>query len=243
MLAFVDRALFFELGFLGECLGPAIAGILIIRGAKAMPGREALAWRILGSGFVLAGFWVGFVGVLSFTVGIPAFGPHDLLFLTAYGLAIVGFLMIPHAGTGFQSKIRVLLDGLIGAVSVAILIAVYFLPGIRVHLASATIWERIAGAGYPLLDSLMVIVALIVTIRRSAWRFDLRIAAIGAAMVVQAFADLTLLTAGVGTTLTEAVPDFRIFSLPFFFSSSQPVKLANVPLHASTPIDGSPSGP
>ncbi len=156
---------------------------------------------MIGCGFLLAGVGVGVTGVLSFAVGIPAFGPLDLIFLTAYVLAISGFLLIPHAGAGLQSKIRVLLDGLIGCLSVAILIGVYFLPGIRVHLDAATPWERFAGVSYPLLDSLMVVVALIVTIRRSAWRFDIRIAAIGIAMTVQALADLMLLNSGIGATL------------------------------------------
>lgn len=217
ILAFVDRDRFFDLGFLAEIVGPTTAGVLMVRGAKVHPEREAMAWRIMGVGFLVAGLGVALAGVLSMTVGIPAFGPLDLVFLLAYAVAITGFLLIPHAGAGFQSKIRVFLDGIIGAASVSLIIGVYFLPGIRLHLDAATPWERIAGVGYPILDSLMVVVALIVTIRRSAWRFDIRIAAIGAAMVVQAFADLTLLNSGVGATLTDAQPDFRIFLLAVLF--------------------------
>ncbi len=217
LLSFVDQERFELLGFLGEFVGPTIAGGLILRGAKVHPDREALAWRVIGCGFLLAGVGVGVTGVLSFAVGIPAFGPFDLIFLTAYVLAISGFLLIPHAGAGLQSKIRVLLDGVIGCLSVAILIGVYFLPGIRIHLEAATPWERFAGVSYPLLDSLMVVVALIVTIRRSAWRFDIRIAAIGIAMTVQALADLMLLNSGIGATLTEAQPDFRVFLLAVLF--------------------------
>jgi signal transduction histidine kinase len=57
----------------------------------------------------------------------------------------------------------------------------------------------------------MVVVAMIVTIRRSAWRFDIRIVALGMAMCVQALADLRLLSSGIGESLTAAQPDFRFF--------------------------------
>jgi signal transduction histidine kinase len=217
LLSFVVPDQIFELGFIGMFVGPAIAGTLIFQGAHVHPDREALAWRLIGVGFLLAAFGLGLTIVLDLLFGIPVFGPTDLIFLSAYGIAITGFLLVPHAGAGFQSKIRVFLDGLIGAVAIATIIGIYFLPGIRARIDGATAWERIAGVGYPLLDSLMVIVALIVTIRRSAWRFDIRIAAIGMAMVVQAFADLRLLNSGIGATLTEARPDFRIFLLAVLF--------------------------
>ncbi len=191
-------------------LGTSVSGLLIYRGARVHPDREALAWRVFGSGLLLAATGVAVTGVLISADALPAFGPHDLIFLTAYSLGIIGFLIMPHVG-GSQSRVRILLDGAVGALSVAILVFVLFLPTIRPHLASATFWERFAGVGYPLLDSLMVVVAMIVTIRRSAWRFDIRIAALGMAMCVQALADFKLLSSGIGESLTAAAPDFRFF--------------------------------
>ena len=211
VLAMINPDTYFEIGLLGEVLGTAAAGILIWRGASVHPDREATAWRIIGSGFFLASIGVLATGVLASVGILPAFGSHDLVFLSAYSLAIVGLLIMPHVGSGVQSRVRIFLDGLIGAVGVAILMYVFFLPGIRIHLDSATPWERFAGVAYPLLDSLLVVVAMIVTIRRSAWRFDIRIAALGSALALQALADLRLLNSGVGESLTDASPDFRFF--------------------------------
>ena len=191
-------------------LGTGTAAILILRGARVHPDREAMAWRLVGTGFLIAAATVGVTGVLASAGALPVFGPHDLAFLSAYSFAIVGFLLMPHVG-GVQSRVRIFLDGAIGAISLAILLVVFFLPGIRAHLAGATFWERFAGIGYPLLDSLMVVVGMIVTIRRSAWRFDVRIVALGTAMGVQALADLQLLSSGIGESLTAAQPDFRFF--------------------------------
>lgn len=210
LLALVDHTRFFEVGLVGMFLGTGAAALLILRGAKVHPDREALAWRLVGTGFLIAATTVAVTGVLASAGALPVFGLHDLAFLTAYSFAIVGFLVMPHVG-GLQSRVRIFLDGAIGAISVGILLMVFFLPGIRVHLAGATFWERVAGIGYPLLDSLMVVVAMIVTIRRSAWRFDIRIVALGMAMCVQALADLRLLSSGIGESLTAAQPDFRFF--------------------------------
>ncbi|HEY3428776.1 MAG TPA: hypothetical protein VGK83_08935, partial [Acidimicrobiia bacterium] len=210
LLAFVDHTRFFEVGLVGMFLGTGTAAILILRGARVHPDREALAWRLVGTGFLIAAATVGVTGVLASAGALPVFGPHDLAFLSAYSFAIVGFLLMPHVG-GVQSRVRIFLDGAIGAISLAILLVVFFLPGIRAHLAGATFWERFAGIGYPLLDSLMVVVGMIVTIRRSAWRFDVRIVALGTAMGVQALADLQLLSSGIGESLTAAEPDFRFF--------------------------------
>jgi signal transduction histidine kinase len=210
VLAFFNPTRYFELGLVGMVVGSSAAGILIVRGAKVHPDREALAWRLVGSGLLIAVAGVATTGVLASIGVLPVYGPHDIVFLTAYTFVITGFLAMPHVG-GTQSRVRIFLDGAIGATSVAVLLVVFFLPGIRVHLAGATFWERFAGIGYPLLDSLMVVVAMIVTIRRSAWRFDIRTAALGGAMCVQAFADLSLLSSGIGESLTAAQPDFRFF--------------------------------
>jgi signal transduction histidine kinase len=52
---------------------------------------------------------------------------------------------------------------------------------------------------------------MIVTIRRSTWRFDLRIVLFGIGMVVQAISDLGLLATGVGQSFEDAKPNFFLF--------------------------------
>ena len=124
---------------------------------------------------------------------------------------MAGFAIMPQLGTMLGNRIRVLLDGLIGALSMATLIWVIFYPALEEHLRSATSWERFAGVAYPLLDTLMVVVAMIVTIRRSNFRFDPRIVLFGVGMVAHSIGDLSLLTSGVGENFADAEPNFLLF--------------------------------
>ena len=91
---------------------------------------------------------------------------------------------MPQLGTMLGNRIRVLLDGLIGALSMATLIWVVFYPALEEHLST----RRRPGnglRGWPIRCSTpsMVVVAMIVTIRRSNSRFDPRIVLFGVGMV------------------------------------------------------------
>jgi signal transduction histidine kinase len=140
-----------------------------------------------------------------------------LIFLAAYALVLSGFVLMPQLGTQLRSRVRVMLDGTIGALSVVTILWVFYYDTLAALLASATFWERFAGLAYPVADSLLVVAALIVTIRRSIWRFDLRVVFFGIGMVVQAIADLTLLSTGVGQTFEEAKPNFFLFLVAVMF--------------------------
>ncbi|HEX2421038.1 MAG TPA: hypothetical protein VHL55_05515, partial [Acidimicrobiia bacterium] len=90
LLALIDHTRFFEVGLAGMVLGHGVAGLLIFRGAKVHPDREALAWRLIGLALMLAGIGVAATGVLASIGILPAFGPHDLIFLGVYATVIVG---------------------------------------------------------------------------------------------------------------------------------------------------------
>jgi signal transduction histidine kinase len=195
----------------GVLVGLAAAGGLILRGASSYADRERIAWRLVGLGMLLAAAGVLVVGTIQAVQGqVASFGPPDLIIISGYFTLITGFVLMPNLGLALRSRIRVLLDGLIGALSMATLIWILF-QGSFMRLDTATAWERFAGVGYPILDSLMVVVAMIVTVRRSTWRFDPRIVLIGIGMVLQAFADLTYLAGGIGQSFEEASPNFVMF--------------------------------
>ncbi|HKX76358.1 MAG TPA: HAMP domain-containing sensor histidine kinase, partial [Acidimicrobiia bacterium] len=202
-----------EVAPVGVMLGGAVAGTAFILGARVHRDRERLAWSVIGAGMILAAVGVLVVGLIDTLSGpAPAFGWHDLIFIGAYGTVIVGFSLMPNLGSVLTGRVRVLLDGLIGASTMAVIIWVFFADGLRLHLLeSATFWEQFAGVAYPLLDSAMVVAAMIVTIRRSSWRFDGRVALIGLGMVLQALADLNLLSTGVGEAFVDSNPNFALF--------------------------------
>ncbi|MGH8926810.1 MAG: sensor histidine kinase [Acidimicrobiia bacterium] len=212
LVSLIDHQAAAKLAPVGVFVGLGAAAILLLGGSSVYKNRERFSWRLIGTGMGIGSLGVLVVGLIETTAGsVPTFGPHDLIFITAYLTMLTGFAIMPHLGSMLRSRIRVMLDGLIGALSMATLIWVVFYPALQDHLSSATYWERFAGVAYPVLDSLMVVVAMIVTIRRSSWRFDLRIILIGVGMVVQAFGDLSLLTTGVGASFEEATPNFFLF--------------------------------
>lgn len=192
-------------------IGLAVAGGTIISGAAAFEGRERLAWRMIGTGFVIASAGVLVVAIINTIAPAPTYGPTDLIFIAAYATVIAGFAIMPQVGSVLGNRVRVLLDGVIGALSMATLIWVIFYPALEESLRSATAWEQFAGVAYPLLDTSMVVVAMIVTIRRSNSRFDPRIGLFGIALVAHAFADLSLLATGIGESFADAAPNFTLF--------------------------------
>ena len=198
---------------IGVLFGGTMAGVVFILGARAHQDRERVAWIMIGSGMVLASAGVLTVGLLDLVTGsVAAFGAHDLIFIFAYGMVLVGFWLMPHLGSAVSSRVRVMLDGLIGALTMATVIAIFYREGLVAHLATtATGWERFAGVAYPLLDSAMVVAAMIVTVRRSTWRFDNRVFLIGIGMCLQAFGDLGLVSSGIGENFSNANPNFTVF--------------------------------
>ena len=197
---------------LAVLIGLGVAGAVMFSTASIYEGRERLAWRMIGIGMAFGSLGVATVAAIE-TIAPPAptYGPPDLMFIGAYATVIAGFAVMPQLGPVLGTRIRVLLDGLIGAISMATFIWVVFYPALAEHLQSATAWERFAGFAYPLLDTLMVVVAMIVTIRRSDFRFDPRIVLFGIGMVAHSLGDLSLLTTGVGENFADAEPNFLLF--------------------------------
>jgi signal transduction histidine kinase len=201
-----------DVGPLAVMVGSLVSGTLILRGARTHVNRESLAWTLVGGGLLLGGLAVAVYALLSLVVVLPSFGPYDLVFMSVYALTLTGFALMPHLGS-VRSRARVMLDGMIGAVTMTTVVWILFLPAINSHLADATVWERFAGFAYPVVDTAAVVVALIVTIRRSSWRFDIRIALMGIGIGLQAAGDLSLFTSGVGQTFENASPNFLLFVL------------------------------
>lgn len=196
----------------GVMVGLGVAGGVIVLAGSIYEGRERLSWAMIGAGMITGSLGVLTVAVIdTIAPPVPTYGPHDLIFVVSYALVISGFAMMPQVGSILGNRVRVLLDGLIGSLSMATLIWVVFYPALASHLESATAWERFAGFAYPLLDVSMVVVAMIVTVRRSNFRFDPRIGLFGAGMVAHAFADLSLLTSGIGQNFADAEPNFTLF--------------------------------
>jgi len=197
---------------IGIFAGSAAAGFVFIRKAQQVDPGERRAWTLVGVGFAVAAMGVVVLALqVTMTGDAPTFGPIDLFFLGSYIFIIVGFALLPHAAGDRLHRARIGMDGLIGAVSLAVLAWVFFLSRIVAGLAEAPVWERLIGSLYPLLDVGIIVIIVIVILRRSSYRFDPRLLLFAIAGTLQAIADVSFLVSGVGSSFAEAELLFQVY--------------------------------
>ena len=191
----------------GIFAGSVAAGFIFIRKAQLVGPGERRAWTIMGVGFSVAAMGVVVLALqVTITGDAPTFGPIDLFFLSSYVLIITGFALLPHTAGHPLQRARIGLDGLIGAISIAVLAWVLILSRIVAGLAEAPMWERLIGSLYPMADVAILVIIMIVIMRRSSYRFDPRLVLFAAAGALQIFADVSFLVSGVGSSFAEAEP-------------------------------------
>ena len=210
-------------GSLGVFLGSSVAGVLFVRRARAFTGRERLGWTLVGAGLLCAALGVLVVATL-FVAGYnpPAFGWPDLFFVATYLIMIAAFGVLPHTqGSPFQ-RWRMLIDGLIGAVSVGALLWVYVISDLTHDLEGAAVSSRVIGIAYPFLDLTVVSMAMIVLLRRSAFRFDLSLGLFAIGVGAQVAGDIAFFASAGAGSFGEAEPFYMInlLAMAAFFSSA-----------------------
>lgn len=224
-------------------IGTAVAGWTFITKAATLPPGERLAWQLLGWGFVIV--TVGLT-VLAFTWlatdYTAAFGPADLLYLLGYGVAMAGVAILPQIkGSGLQ-RLRLLIDGIIGAVAVTALLWVFLFAEVAEALTNSPGWERVVGSAYPLFDIMALVVMMIVIVRRSSYRYDPRMVFIAVGVVAQAGADIAFLLTGAGRSFGEAQPVFplHILAIGSFLAAAvivdRPIETREYAERPSTPM-------
>lgn len=190
------------------------AGASFVRRSRALQPKERRAWSLIGAGFLIAGTGVlGMALTLAVNPDLQAFGPLDLTYLTGYAVGMVGFVSLPHThGTGLQ-RLRLLFDGLIGAIAVATLLWVVFLNEVTAALGDAPTWQRLVGSIYVLVDVSVVVTVMIVVVRRSNLRFDLRLVLFACGAILFTAADVAFLISAAGRSFTEAEPIYALYML------------------------------
>ncbi len=191
-------------------------GAAIVR-ARRLDGRRRLAWSLVGGGLALGAVGLTVFGSLSAAgVNLPVYGPLDLFFIGAYGLLLGGLVLMPHAGGTLRQRIVVWIDGLVGAVSIFTLSWVWLLSSVVGDAANRHGWERVIGVMFPVVDVMLLIAVATMVLRRTSLRFDVRLTAVAAGMLLQSLADLLLVasTAGGGS-----LNDGRV-AFPFFIGSA-----------------------
>ena len=168
---------------------------------------ERRAWRLLGVGLLIAALGLVVHGVAWTLVDdVPTFGPVDLFWLVGYGVGIAGIASLPHTAGSRWQRLRLLIDGLIGAVAISTILWTVTLRDVTQQLGSAPVWDRVVGSSYIVLDAILLVVLVTVVIKRSTHRFDRRLVYLGIAIASQTGGDYAFLTSGLGRTFAEVQP-------------------------------------
>ena len=216
LVCFVALTVFFPessdlTGPLGYTVAITSAGIVSLRGASKLEGRERLAWSMFGGGLLIASLGLAVFGVMSSVeADLPAFGPLDAFFIVSYLLVCLSVVTLPHKEGRWSTRVLGLVDGLVGAIAVGAVAWVWFLSGYLELLAAAPPLQRAMAMAYPLLDVAILISVLMLSVRRTRYRFDRRLLMLSIGVTFQAAADLAFAATGAGSMFAETQPIYPL---------------------------------
>lgn len=198
----------------GMAIGYAAAAMIMWRRCSGMNHRERVAWRFVAGGLGLIFVGIMIVGILETLSpdGAPAFGFADAFFLSAYVMLLIGLGLMPQMSGKLNRRFRLLVDGVIGGVSIGVILWMFEIRDLIDANPAAPISHRIIASAYPIVDLAAIVVVTIVLVRRSEFRFDPRLMLFAAAASLQAVADIAYLTA-IGRSFEESQPLFPLLLL------------------------------
>lgn len=202
-----DAQLHETLGFLGMLVGLGSASVLMFHRSMSLEKRERAAWRAFSTALGVAVIGVAVTGVWVTVVGdVAAFGPIDTFYLLGYAMLVVTLISLARSDSGGPSWITTILDALVGAIALGALVWTAFFHDLIDSFESAPWLEITIGITYPLLDIAVIVAVMILVIRRSHYRFDVRLMFLAGGMTFQVLADFIFFSRGVGRTFAEAQP-------------------------------------
>jgi signal transduction histidine kinase len=154
-------------------------GIMFIVNGWPHGGRARAGWTAIG------------VGILSFGIGetIFQFGSTDLtadlFYLAGYVIEFTGMLLLPHISGRRWERLRLTIDSIAGAVSVAAIAWVTYLSGLIAAARDHGV-DTVSALPfiYPLGDMALLVALVILATRRSAYQFDGRLIALAGSLIL-----------------------------------------------------------
>jgi signal transduction histidine kinase len=206
------------IGFFGLLVGLATVAVLFLRRSALLDRHERKAWRLIALAVAL--FWAGVLTVAGLTelgYSLPAFGPIDAFFLGGYVAMIMALYQLARVDSGGREWVLTLVDALVGGIALAALVWNAFFHDLMESLSGAPWWETTIAATYPVVDIMVVVGLLILVLRRSNYRFDLRLVFFALGGGIQVSADFLYLSSSVGVDFTAAEPAYPVNLLATVF--------------------------
>ena len=182
----------------------AAAGVVLVIAGLLNQRRSRTAWTTIGVGVLCWGIGE-VVWVIQSTAGeIPYPGLADFFYVAGYPLIFAGVIFLPHLRPGQFERLRLAIDAIAGTISLGVVMWVAYLNQV-VSLGDDPV-ETFLNLLYPFGDVLLATALMVLAMRRSEVRLDLRILSFAAAIAFTTVADVIFSLQVVAETYVEWGP-------------------------------------
>ncbi|HLV90162.1 MAG: HAMP domain-containing histidine kinase [Acidimicrobiales bacterium] len=204
------------LGPAGMFVGMGTAGWIMWARSVDLAPHERKAWRVMALGLLSAATGVLLTATLvTFGVSVPAFGPMDIFFITTYVLLVAAICLLARAEAVGRDWVATLLDASVGGIALIALVWTSIEARLMENIDRVPGWELGIALTYPFIDIIAIVALMILVLRRSTFRLDIRLLFVALTLGFQFAADLSYLEAGLGQTFAQSEPFY-----PFFVMSA-----------------------
>lgn len=164
------------------------SGLVLVAAALVSQGRSRLAWSLIGAGVLCWGIGEAAWMIQAQAGEIPYPGIADFFYVAGYPLIFAGVIALPYLRPGHFERIRLAFDATAGTLSLAVVMWVAYLHDL-VGVGTDPI-ETFLNLAYPFGDVLLVTALMVLAMRRSEQRLDLRILLLAGGVALTAVADV-----------------------------------------------------
>ncbi|MGI8517164.1 MAG: sensor histidine kinase [Acidimicrobiia bacterium] len=164
------------------------AGVVLVAAALSNRGRSRIAWSLVGAGVLCWGIGE-IVWIAQAAAGEILYpGPADFFYVAGYPLMFAGIILLPHLRPGHFERMRLAIDAVAGTVSLGVVMWVAYLH--QVVSVGSNPFETLLNLLYPFGDVLLATALMVLAMRRTEQRLDLRIVFLAAAVALTTAADV-----------------------------------------------------
>lgn len=164
------------------------AGVVLLASALLARGRSRVAWSLIGAGVLAWGIGEAIWQVQAQAGEIPYPGLADFPYVFGYPLIFAGVILLPYLRPGRYERIRLAIDAVVGTLSLAVVMWVAYLH--NVFGVGSNPVETALNLFYPFGDVLLATGLMVLAMKRSEQRIDMRIFLLAGAVALTTVADV-----------------------------------------------------